>query len=123
MKFVWRYRYVQDGQLEPDEHNRWAIDCYMLVHVEKALPQYKWAVEMTGKKYQQMRVATMVQKGTLPGDVPSTEHRFCVTCLTTDDAGNSGLTMRNFFSNDVEELKQEVEAQFEKLKLFFRYSA
>ena len=36
-KFEWRYRYVNDGQLEPDEHGRWAIDCYMFVHIDKAL--------------------------------------------------------------------------------------
>ena len=27
--FMWKYRYVNEGQLEPDEHGRWAIDCYM----------------------------------------------------------------------------------------------
>src|SRR6185312_8903588 len=44
--FKWNYRYVKEGQLEPDKFGRWAIDCYMYVHIEKALPKYKWVKEM-----------------------------------------------------------------------------
>ena len=121
-KFQWLYRYVEEGKLEPDEHNRWAIDCYMFVHIDKALPQYKFVKEMTGKAHIPVRVATMLQKGCLPSGVPSTIHKFCVTCPTFEDAGNTGFAFeRNFFSNDIEELKRIVEEQFEHLRTVFRY--
>ena len=121
-KFRWSYRYVPDGQLEPDKHGRWAIDCYMYVHIEKALPKYKWVKEMGGKAYMPVRVATMFQKGSTVGGVPSVIHKFCVTCPTFEDAGNTGFaTQRNFFSNDIEELQRIVEEQFEHLRTVFRY--
>ena len=121
-KFEWRYRYVNDGQLEPDEHGRWAIDCYMFVHIDKALPKYKWCKEMLGKKHLPVRVATMCQKGCTPDNVPSLIHKFCVTMPTFEDAGNIGFsTQRNFFSNDIEELKAIVEKEFEHLRTVFRY--
>lgn len=121
-KFVWNYRYVPNGQLEPDKHGRWAIDCYMFVHIEKALPKYKFVKEMTGKAYMPVRVATMFQKGSTIGSVPSVIHKFCVTCPSFEDAGNTGFSReRNFFSNDIEELKRIVEEQFEHLRTVFRY--
>jgi hypothetical protein len=119
-KFLWKYRYVEEGQLNPDEHNRWAIDCYMLVHIKKALPKYDWVKEMIGKAYMPVRVATMVQKGS--GFVPSTVHNFCVTMPTFEDAGNIGFShQRNFFSNDIEELKRVVEKEFNHIRTVFRY--
>jgi len=121
-KFVWNYRYVPDGQLEPDKYGRWAIDCYMFVHIDKALPKYKFVKEMTGKAYMPVRVATMFQKGSTVGSVPSVIHKFCVTCPTFEDAGNTGFSReRNFFSDDIEELKRIVEEQFEHLRTVFRY--
>lgn len=120
--FMWKYRYVNEGQLEPDEYGRWAIDCYMFVHIDKALPKYGWCKEMLGKKHLPVRVATMYQKGSIIGGVPSTVHKFCVTMPTFEDAGNTGFsTQRNFFSNDIEELKSIVEKEFEHLRTVFRY--
>lgn len=121
MKFHWQYRYVSEGQLEPDEHGRWAIDCYIYAHIDKSLPQYSVLKGAYDKKYLPIRVATMKQKGTLPGEVPSLEHRFCVTCPTFEDAGNTGFSyQRNFFSNDIEELKSIVEKEFELIQLVFK---
>jgi hypothetical protein len=120
--FMWEYRYVKEGQLEPDEHGRWAIDCYMFVHIDKALPKYKWYKEMLGKKHLPVRVATMHQNGSTAGSVHSTINKFCVTMPTFEDAGNIGFsTQRNFFSNDIEELKAIVEKEFEHLRTVFRY--
>ena len=120
--FMWKYRYVNEGQLKPDKHGRWAIDCYMFVHIDKALPKYDWCKEMLGKKHLPVRVATMCQKGSTIGGVPSTVHKFCVTMPTFEDAGNTGFsTQRNFFSNDIEELKAIVEKEFEHLRTVFRY--
>lgn len=120
--FKWQYRYVPEGQLEPDEHGRWAIDCYMFIHIEKALPKYKWLKEATGKAHIPIRVATMCQKGCRPDNVPSLVNRFCVTMPTFEDAGNIGFsTQRNYFSNDIDELKAIVEKEFEHLRTVFRY--
>ena len=121
MKFIWKYRYVPEGQLEPDKHGRWAIDCYVYVHIDKALPEYEWCKELFDRKHMPIRIATMHQKDTSPGVVPSMVHRFCVNCPSFDDAGNRGLTMSFFYSNDIDDLKRKVEAQFEKVQRVFRY--
>jgi hypothetical protein len=115
IKFIWKYRYVPDGQLEPDEFNRWAIDCFVLVNTKKALPTFQFA----GKRLQ-VRVATIVQKETLPGGVPSLVDRFCACIPCFDSPGTQGLSSQyNFFSNEIEDLKKQVEEQFEKTRLIF----
>ena len=121
-KFKWQYRYVDEGQLDPDEHGRWAIDCYVFVDIDKALPKYKWYKDASGQKHLPVRIATMCQKGCSPDNVPSLINRFCVTIPSFEDAGNTGLsTQRNFFSNDIEELKKIVETEFERLRTVFEH--
>ena len=124
MKFKWQYRYVPDGQLKPDNHNRWAIDCFVYADVQKSLPEYKWIIGKSGmfRKYMPVRVATMTQQGCLPGCVPSLVNKFCVTMPSFDGAGNIGMsTEHNYFSNDIDELKKIVEANFRNIQKVFKY--
>jgi hypothetical protein len=123
-KFDWKYRYVEDGQIEPDEHGRWAIDCYMFIHIDKALPKYKWCKGLfkSDKQYLPVRVATMFQKEAVNGAVPSIVNKYCVCMPTFEDAGNIGMsTQRYFYSNDIEELKAIVEEQFEHIRTVFKH--
>lgn len=121
-KFVWKYRYVPEGQIEPDEHGRWAIDCYMYIHIDKALPKYEWCKDIfkEHKEYLPVRVASMSQKDTTNGSVPSLVNKYCVCMPTFEDAGNTGfVTQRYFYSNDIEELKTIVEKEFEHIRTVF----
>jgi len=113
--FTWRYRYVPEGQLEPDEFNRWAINCYVSVKTKNALPEYHWA-----GKFMHVRVATIVQKGTMNGVVPSIVDKFCACIPCFDSPGGDGLSsQRYFYSNEIDDLKRQVEEQFEKTRLIF----
>jgi hypothetical protein len=121
MKFEWKYKYVPEGQLEPDEHNRWLLECYILVNIEEVFPQFKWVIEATGEKFHGVKVAWINQKGTLPGYVPSTVDKFCASIPTFLDAMNIGMSNSyNFFSSNLEELKQIVEANFELTAKVFK---
>lgn len=116
---TFKWRQIHGKELEPDEHGRWSIDCYMFVHIDKALPKYEWCKEVFGKKHLPVRVATMFQKGY--GFVPSSVNKFCVTMPSFEEAGNFGFsTQRNFFANDIEELKAIVEKEFEHIRTVFR---
>jgi hypothetical protein len=121
MKFTWKYDYVPVGQIEPDQHNRWAINCYISVHIDKALPQYSKMKPYIESEYMNVQIAQINQKGTEPGNVPSTVSKFAARCPSFDDAGNTGFaTQHYFFSDDIEELKKIVESQFEKIQLVFQ---
>jgi hypothetical protein len=107
MKFDWKYEYVPEGQLEPDKHGRWAISCYIYVHIDKALPQYDWCKDLYGgRQHMPVRVATMTKKGTKNGVVPSLINEFCVCMPSFWEAGNLGMSNSHFFyANDIDELK------------------
>lgn len=118
--FTWAYRYVPEGQQEPDKWKRWAIDCYMHMNIGKSLPQYASFEKLSGEKYIPVRVATICQKGCLPDNVPSLVHKYCATCLSVDEAANLGLSkQRNFFANDIDELKAMVEQTYTHTWLAF----
>lgn len=116
--FKWSYRYVPEGQLEPDKFQRWAIDCYVYVHRD-SLTRYNDS--LLSQEYLPVRVATMKQKDCYPEGVPSLVHRFCVSFPTFDECLNTGFVHhRNFFSNDIEELKEMVENELTYMVSIFK---
>jgi hypothetical protein len=120
MKIEWKYRYVPNGQIEPDEYGRWAIDGYMFANINKSLPQY-YEMKKLLNNVLRIRIATIQQVGTTPGNVPSLIHRFSAECLTFEDAGNFGMGMRYYFANDVDELKLIVEDKLNQAQSVFKY--
>lgn len=110
MKFEWKYRYVPEGQLEPDKHGRWAIDCFVFVDIAALPEKYAWLKGTFERDYVPVRVAIMEQKGS--GDVPSTIHRFACCIPSFEHAGTGMSNQHYFYSNDIEELKKIVEDQF-----------
>jgi len=120
IKIKWVSRYVDSGTI-PDLHNRWALDCYVFVDITKAIENYKWVYERTGEKLMAVRFCTILQKGTVNGEVPSLVHKFCVSMPSFDDAGNTGFAHNhNYFSNDLEDLKNTVEINIKKIVSAFK---
>lgn len=113
MKFEWKYRYVPEGQIEPDKHNRWGIDCYIFVNIDKSAPEYKYLNDLGFKKYMPVKIATITKKNCLPDRCPSLIHNFCVEIPSFWAMGTIGLSnSRYLYSNDIEELKQLTEKEF-----------
>jgi hypothetical protein len=120
MRFEWRYHYVPEGQLEPDKFNRWRMDCYMIVPTSILPAGYGSIKDMIGDEAR-ICIAYMFQKGCIPGNVPSTVDRFCVPMPTFVEPLNFGFSHQyNFFSNDIEELKSKVEANFKEIHNYFK---
>jgi hypothetical protein len=121
IKFEWWYKYVPDGQLEPDERGRWCLDCYMYCNIDKSLFSYISFKQIYGK-YIPIKVATIHQKGCSNGSVPSVIHKFCATLVSFEHASNLGMSNSwNYFSNDLDEMKEIIENQFEVIKNIFKY--
>jgi hypothetical protein len=112
MKIHWKYRYVPEGQMEPDEINRWAVDAHIKVPSVAVKGFDKFPVETLI-----VRVATIVQKGTRNGSVPSIVDKFCCTMPVLSSLRLSN--QYNLFSNDLEELKSQVEEKLNQLKHIF----
>ncbi len=123
IKFEWRYQYVAEGEINPDKYGRWAIYCYMFIHIDKALPKYKSykGLLANNKNYLPVRVATISQKETSNDFPNSLASKYYVQMPTFDNAGNGGMAYQHFYSNDIEELKQIVEKQFEQIRNVFKY--
>ncbi len=119
MKFNWEYKYVEEGQLEPDKHGRWAITCRILAHIDNSIPEYDWSKDAFGG-YLPVKIAIILQKGTSNGNVASTIHKYCACIPSFWDAGNTGFSNHCFYSNDIEELKKVVEREFEKIQSVFK---
>lgn len=114
MEFKWKYRYVPEGQIEPDENNRWAIDCYIESFV--ALDSLDRYLKDLHEQYIPIKIASINQKGTIPGIVPSLGHKFCCIIPSFDNAPNTGISNQAcFYSNDIDELKKIVEQQFRQI--------
>ena len=119
MKFSWSFRYVPEGQIEPDKKNRWRLDCYMYVNIDKDLPEFHNFKELIDSNYIPFKIGSIVQKGCLNSIVPSINDKFCATIISFDYCANLGLINKNFFSNDIDDLKKQVENQFIKTKNIF----
>lgn len=111
MKFDWQYRYVENGT-KPDKQGRWALDLFILVKVEKNLPDYK-KLNGTYGKYMPVRIATILQK-------KNVKFRFSSEMLSMCDENGDFLSRKKFKSNDLEEMKKEMEKEFTNLKNFFK---
>jgi hypothetical protein len=122
--FTWDWIYVKEGDLSPDEFNRWRIDCCIYADVANSLPDYEWHIRATGEDYLPVVVARICQKGCLPeGGVPSTIHRFCASIISIKDAPNLGIDGKwNFFSDNIEELKGIVEHEINNARKLFYYA-
>lgn len=112
MNISWKYRYVPEGQMMPDEMNRWALDAYI-----KVLPKDVTGMETFPVNFLYIVIATIVQKGTRNGGVPSVNDKFCCRAPVTSHGRFSNAS--NLFSNDLEELKSQVETEFNNLQHIF----
>ncbi len=111
MKFTWKFDYVPEGQMTPDEHNRWGVICYIEVPV-KSVPYFK-KLYKDFMEVAHIPIAFIHQKECLPeGGVPSNVHKFACEIPTFWEAANFGYGNKNLFSNDLEELKKMVEEEY-----------
>lgn len=113
LKFKWYFRYVDEGVMEPDDLNRWAVDGYILADLEKCHPYLHEFIEMNVNGEFPIKVCTIVQKNTINGIVPSTVHKFSV-CLPSFEYSTQLSNETYFYSNDLEELKEIAEKQLTK---------
>lgn len=111
MKFDWQYRYVENGT-KPDKNGRWALDLFILVKVDKSLPDYK-NLNGTYGKYMPVRVATILQK-------KNVKFRFSSEMLSMRDENGDFLCQKKFKSNDLEEIKKEMEKEFINVRSFLK---
>jgi len=119
--FKWKYDYVPEGKTDPDEHNRWALNCYVYVNIDKALPYQRIKNSGVYGKYIEIQVAQINQKGTEHGVVLSNSHKFAAACPSFWEAGNIGFSSRLYlYSNDLEELKSMVEKELNEVHLVFQ---
>ena len=107
--------------MTPDEHNRWQVICSIEVEVSKCFPEYSDMVERGAiPEWMPVPVAHIDQKGCAGAVVPSTIHRFCANIPCTKwNPLDGGFANANFFSNDIEDLKRQVEEQFIRTKNMF----
>ena len=113
IKLTWTYRYVPEGQLEPDQNNRWLMVGYMMVDTRKILTHLKFSKEAG------VPVAYIFQKGCKNGSVPSVSHKFACCFPSMDDTGYENFY---YFGNTVEEVKQQVEEEINKTYNIFKHS-
>lgn len=120
MKIEWRNRYVEDGQLEPDEMNRWQCVGYLWSKESEFHPETTFAKYVTQppnkKGYIRVEVAVIEQKGCRNARVPSTIHKFACRWLHVDN--NSFSPEYYVYGNTVEEVQKQIE---DKLNRVFNF--
>lgn len=87
------------------------------------LPQYKY-LKRRGKTHAEVAIATITQKGTENGNVPSLVHNFCAVVPSFYDAPNVGFSKcLHLYAKDeteLEDLKKRVEQEFLRIQLVFQ---
>lgn len=109
MKFDWQYRYVNGGT-KPDNHGRWALDLSIFVKIDKSLKNYKQLNADFGK-YMPTKVATI----RLNKDGIKRKFYTKMPCID-----NINIVQAEFYSDNLEELKDIVESNLINLKNFFK---
>ena len=118
MKIEWHFRYVPEGQMEPDNHGRWAVYGYIHVHVKKGLPEkFDW-LSVHGA-YHPVQCCVINQSGTRGNPVMNYKF-FCTVPDIMNPAAGFG-PVRQMFSDDLEDLKRQVEERFEEMRAAFKY--
>ena len=118
MKIHWSFQYVPEGQMEPDKHGRWAVYGYVDVHVKKGLPE-KWDWLSQPGAYHPVQCCVINQSGTR-GNPNMNSRFFCsVSSIMNPESGFSST--REMFSDDLEDLKRQVEERFEEMRVAFKY--
>ena len=120
MKIEWSNRYVPDGQLEPDEMNRWQCVGYLWSKESEFHPETSWAKVLPQPKrkkgYIRVAIAIIEQKGCRNASVPSTIHKFGCAWLDVD---NNHLSTRTYvYGHTVEEVQKQIE---DKLNRVFNF--
>jgi hypothetical protein len=123
MKIEWHFRYVPEGQMEPDKQDRWAIDGFIHVHVKKGLPEkWHWLPFGFKKNYHPVKVCVISQsgtRGTPKGAFRKGAFRFtCDVPYLMDPQAGFSVT-RCLYSNDLEDLKRQIEQRFEEIRMGF----
>jgi hypothetical protein len=112
MKIHWRYQYVPEGQLEPDKHGRWQVVGEMFVDTNKVYPDWEY-----GK--------SLFKDGTLPIIIAHImrldDGRFC-SQIPSLKYVNAGLGSVNFTSDNLEDLKKNIENEYALLANAFKYA-
>ncbi len=119
MKFEWKYRYVPDGQLEPDKQNRWAVNGFIWADIKKSLPDFMFLIDSSKEGCLPVKVATIFQRGCVIGDVPSVLHQFGCVVPSLYDACGVGLVKKYYYGNTVEEVQKQVEEALNTVALIF----
>ena len=119
MEFRWENKY--SNTLEPDNHNRWARNCYCTLSLENFKDDDARFIDYFEDNKKTVLMATIVQKGTENGSVPSLIHKYCCNIPSFKIIG-TGFSDVNLFSNDIEDLKKQVEDTIiENVKVFSNF--
>lgn len=115
MNIIWKYRYVPEGQMEPDEMNRWALDGYIAIKPEHLKGYEKFPVDTMF-----VQVATIIQKETRNGLSHKGMDKF--SCHLPAIHRDARLSYQNFYHRDLEELKSQVQDQLNNIQHIFNHS-
>ncbi len=121
MKFEWKYRYVNEGQLEPDKHGRWAIECFIYAHIDKSLPEQSCWNELHDGYYPVCVARISLKKVENDLESVTAGHiRRYESCVPSFKFPNTGMSNEVYhYSDNIEELKKIVEKEFERTKSVF----
>lgn len=120
MKLLWRNKYVEDGVLEPDKFNRWLRIGY--VKAERAALEHVYPKHVLDafEDHLYVTLCAIHQKGTVPGIVMSTMHRFAASVPRVSECLNIGIGWEWYIYGDtVEEVERQAEERFNELHRFF----
>lgn len=109
MKITYDYRYVKDGCDEPDEHGRWAIHVHVYPNVKKGLPQ----LTLITQKHIPSLVCVINKNN------PGSHFKYKTSLCSSEDAANTGVFEKVFYSETIEEIKVVIEEQLKKMELFW----
>lgn len=92
-----------------------------MVDVAKCFPEYQQMISDGHlPAVYGVPVAWINQKGCAGASVPSTIDKFCASIPSTQwNPLDLGFGMSNFFSNDIEDLKRQVEEQYIRTRNMF----
>lgn len=118
MKLTWKFHYVNEGQLEPDKHNRWACVCYGFLDIDKSLPQYKKFKKLY-PKYMPIRLVTILRKGAMGREQ---DIGYLFSCIIPSfRLANLGFKQIELGSNNLEDLQKQVEKELRMIHKCFKY--
>jgi hypothetical protein len=116
MKIEWKFRYTEEGDMNPDKHGRWAVVGYIWVDAEKATPEMGSIGELYNRDGKVPYIIAWINKD------GTNEKPFTCTMGSSTGMGAGGYSWQTrYTSRNLKSMQNKITRELNRLQRIFKY--